>query len=131
MTSNKRNFYDSIWSKYMPVIRILLKKSAAAEQVLSMNRIDFERAGSSRKSGYKFTIDFTNSRPDTIFTDNELVQSFVAALQDDEIIQQHLSQNDYTFTFSSKYQLQIKNNRLRNQTALPALAEEAVPDLVQ
>src|SRR4249919_2532383 len=105
MTSNKRNFYDALWNKYLPVIRILLKKSAIEEQVFSMNRIDFERAGSSRKSGYKFTLNFTNSRPDTIFPENELVQAFVTALRDDEIIQQHLVKNNFTFTFTSKYQL--------------------------
>jgi len=126
MNNSKRYFYASIWNKYMPIIRILLKKSAAGEQILSMNRIDFERAGSSRKSGYKFTINFTKSKPDTIFTENELVQSFVAALHEDEIIQQHLLKNDYTFTFTTKYQLQIKNNTLGQEISLPQLAEEAV-----
>ena len=126
MTSNKRNFYDAIWNKYLPVIRILLKKSAIEEQAFSMNRIDFERAGSSRKSGYKFTINFTNSRPDTIFTGNELVQAFVTALRDDEIIQQHLVKNSYAFTFTSKYQLQIKNNTLAGEPALPELTEDAL-----
>ena len=126
MTSNKRNFYDALWNKYMPVIRILLKKSAMEEQVFSMNRIDFERAGSSRKSGYKFTINFMNSRPDTIFTENELVQAFVAALHDDEIIQQQLTKSNYAFTFTSKYQLQIRNLTLPEQPALVELTEEAL-----
>jgi hypothetical protein len=126
MTSNKRNFYDVIWNKYLPVIRILLKRSAIEEQVFSMNRIDFERAGSSRKSGYKFTISFTNSRPDTIFTENELVQAFVTALHDDEIIQQHLAKNNYAFTFTSKYQLQIKNITLAAEPALPELTEDTL-----
>jgi len=126
MTSNKRNFYDALWNKYVPVIRILLKKSAIEEQAFSMNRIDFERAGSSRKSGYKFTINFTNSRPDTIFTENELVQAFVTALRDDEIIQQHLVKNSYAFTFTSKYQLQIKNITVAEEPALPELTEDAL-----
>jgi hypothetical protein len=126
MTSNKRNFYDALWSKYLPVIRILLKKAAIEEQAFSMNRIDFERAGSSRKSGYKFSLNFTKSRPDTIFTENELVQAFVTALHDDEIIQQHLVKNNYAFTFTSKYQLQIKNITVAEEPALPELTEDAL-----
>ena len=126
MTTNKRNFYDVLWNKYLPVIRILLKKSAIEEQGFNMNRVDFERAGSSRKSGYKFAINFTNGRPDTIFTENELVQAFVAALHDDETIQQHFAKNNYAFTFTSKYKLQIKNITLAEEPALPALSEDTL-----
>ena len=37
--------YNHIWKKYLPIIKILLKKSVAEEQVLALNRVDFERAG--------------------------------------------------------------------------------------
>ena len=54
--------YTYIWNKYLPVIRILLKKSAAGAQLLSLNREDFEREGTGRKAGYKFTIAFTDGK---------------------------------------------------------------------
>ena len=120
----KTNRYDSVWQKYIPVVRILLKKSAAEQQALLINRVDFERAGISRKSGYKFEVGFTNGKPDTIFIENELVQSFIAAIQNDETIHQHLLLNSYTFTFSTNYQLQIKNTGLLKE-AIPVLADTA------
>jgi hypothetical protein len=110
MNSNKHYFYTSVWFKYVPVLRILIKKSATEEQVFQFNRSDFERAGYSRKSGYKFTVSFVNNKPDTIFAGNELIQTFVSVLQDDETIKQLLETNDYTFIFSSKFFLHIKNN---------------------
>lgn len=111
----------------MPAIRILLKRSAAEDQELGMNRIDFERAGGTRKSGYKFVLNLIGGKPDAFYSGNDLVQSFIAIIQDDELIQQHLLKNDYTFTFTSKYQLQIKNTSITEEaeTALPVLAEEA------
>ncbi len=125
--NNKHNFYFSVWNKYLPIIRILLKKSATAEQVLDLNRIDFERAGGTRKSGYRFIVNFVNGRPDALFSGNDLVQTFISVLQTDETISNHLSKNDYTFTFTSKFQLQIKNNGLIKQTEeSPALEEEEV-----
>jgi len=119
--------YTHIWLKYLPIIRILLKKSTAGDQNLDLNRIDFERAGIGRKAGYKFSASFVNGRPDLIFTENELVQSFIASLQEDEAIRQHLSQNNYTFSFGSNYQLRIKNDSLPKED-LPLLAEQAVDE---
>ncbi|MEP6682637.1 MAG: hypothetical protein ABJA35_05220 [Parafilimonas sp.] len=110
MNSNKHYFYTSVWFKYIPILRILIKKSATEEQVFSFNRVDFERAGYGRKSGYKFTVSFNNNRTDIIFAGNELIQTFVSVLQDDEVIRQLLISNNYTFVFTSKFILHIKNN---------------------
>lgn len=124
MNNNKHTFYIAVWNKYLSVIRILLKKSASAEQNLVMNRIDFERAGGSRKSGYKFVVNFVDGKPDALFSGNDLVQTFIAALLSDEVIHDHLLKYNYTFTFTSKYQLQIKNNNSLKQTESPVLADE-------
>ena len=127
MKNSKTHLYNVVWKKYVPVIRILLKKTTAEEQVFVINRIDFERAGIGRKAGYKFSASFVNGRPDLIFTENELVQSFIASLQEDEAIRQQLLQNNYTFSFGSNYQLRIKNDSLPKED-LPLLAEQAVDE---
>jgi hypothetical protein len=111
MKDNKHYYSVSVWWKYVPVIRILLKKSAALEQTLGMNRADFERAGYLRKSGYKFVVTLNKNRPDTIFAGNELVQTFISVLQEDPVIQDLLVNNDYTFTFTGKFRLSIKNHK--------------------
>jgi hypothetical protein len=128
MNSGKYNLYLTVWNKYLSVIRILLKKSAAQEQVLSLNRIDFERVSGIRKSGYKFSVNFVNGRPDALFSGNDLIQTFISVLQTDEIISSLISKNDYTFTFSSKYQLSIKNNSLGKQAELVASEEETLAE---
>lgn len=128
MNNNYKHIsYISVWNKYLSVIRILAKKSATQEQAFAMNRIDFERAGGTRKSGYKFMVNFINGKPDTLYSGNELVQTFIAALESDEVIHNLLSKNNYTFTFTSKYQLHIKNNSLFTQAELPAQGEEELP----
>ena len=121
MNNNKHTFFISIWNKYLSAIRILLKKSATQEQVLDFNRSDFERAGATNKSGYRFTINFINGRPDALFSGNDLVQTFISVLTSDEVINDHLLKNNYTFTFTSKYQLQIKNTLSKQTEELPTL----------
>jgi hypothetical protein len=124
MTSNKYNFYITLWNKYLSVIRILLKKSASEEQTLMFNRIDFERIAGIRKSGYKFTVNFIDGRPDALFSGNDLVQTFITVLQTDEFIGKCLSQNNYTFVFTTKYQLSIKKNGATKQAESALLSEE-------
>jgi len=125
MNTNKRGFYSTVWNKYLPVIRILLKKTSADEQLLGMNRTDFERAGATNKSGYRFTVNFVNGRPDSFFSANDLIQSFITCLQSDEIINEQLAKNNYTFSFTGKYELHIKNNGLTERAeASQVLTEE-------
>jgi hypothetical protein len=127
MNGSKYNFYITLWNKYLSVIRILLKKSASEEQVLMLNRIDFERIAGIRKSGYKFTVNFINGRPDALFSGNDLVQTFISVLQTDEFINKNcLSQNNYTFVFTTKYQLYIKNNGSTKQGESQVLSEETL-----
>lgn len=125
MNSGKYNLYLSVWNKYLSVIRILLKKSALEEQLLVLNRIDFERVAGIRKSGYKFTVNFIDGRPDALFSGNDLVQTFISVLQTDEVISALISKNNYSFSFTTKYQLSIKNNGLSKKAEL-ALEEEAL-----
>jgi len=111
MTNSKSHLYISVWNKYVPIIRILLKRSAIAEQVLDMNRIDFERAGGIRKAGYKFTVNFINGKPKTILSATDLEQSLTAVLQQDEKVQQQMLESDYTFTLTTKFQLLISKTQ--------------------
>ncbi len=124
--NNKVPSYVSVWNKYLPAIRIQVKKSAAGDQVLGMNHTDFEKAAGIRKSGYKFIINFTSDKPDTMFNNTDIVQAFINTLLGDEVIREHLIKNDYTFTFTGKYQLQIKNNSSSKQTEPPVTAEADV-----
>ena len=127
MYSNKYNLFLSAWNKYLSVIRILIKKSALEEQVLLINHIDLDRVTGIRKSGYKFTVNYVNGRPDALFSGNDLVQTFISVLQTDEIISDHLYKYNYTFTFTTKYQLYIKNNGSnRKAEELPLLVEEEI-----
>ena len=124
MNSNRHHFFISVWNKYLSAIRILIKKSATQEQVLSINRVDLERAGATSKSGYRFTVNFINGRPNALFSGNDLVQTFISVLTSDEVINDHLLKSNYTFIFTSKYLLQIKNISSKQAEELQVLTEQ-------
>lgn len=55
--------YVQLWRKYLPVIRLLLKKTATADQTLQLYKHEFEKTGAKNKLGYVFTLDVTNGKP--------------------------------------------------------------------
>ena len=98
------------WNKYLPVIKILLKRSVQGEQKLDMNSIDFQKAAGGRKVKYAFKIMLTNGRIQNTDNPSLLAKSLVDALQQDEITRAFIKQSDLFFAMNNSFQLQIKNN---------------------
>jgi hypothetical protein len=107
------------WKKYLPVIKILLKRSASTEQVISLDRIDFERVAKSHKPLCSFSIELTKGRISPLsppITAKELVD----LLMDDPVTKEIIRHNHYALSLSSKFQLVIKNLRPVEVAAEPA-----------
>lgn len=101
--------YNHIWKKYLPFINIHLKKSAAEDQVLTLNRVDFERAGTGRKAGYKFTIQLTNGRVSNVISGSPLAMNLATVLLEDENTKKIIKDKVYEISLSTKFQLTTKN----------------------
>ena len=121
--NNKQIAFTGVWNRYLPAIRILIKKAITQEQVITLNQSDIERAVGIKKSGYRFSINFIKDKPELMYSNNDIAQGFIAALAEDEIIKEHLRNNDYTFSFNSKYQLQIKINLTKKEVVRPDIQE--------
>jgi hypothetical protein len=93
----------------LPFINIHLKKSAAEDQVLTLNRVDFERAGTGRKAGYKFTIQLTNGRVSNVISGSPLAMNLAAVLLEDENTKKIIKDKVYEISLNTKFQLTTKN----------------------
>jgi len=101
--------YNHIWKKYLPIIKILLKKSNTEDQVLDLNRIDFERAGTGRKAGYKFSIEFTEGKVGNVISGSDLAVHLAQVILEDDAAKQILLENNYVVSLNTKFQLSIKH----------------------
>ncbi|MDP4283145.1 MAG: hypothetical protein Q8891_01885 [Bacteroidota bacterium] len=101
--------YSHIWKKYLPIVRILMKKSNTEEQVLALNRVDFERAGTGRKAGYKFIIEFTDGKVGNVISGSDLAMHLAQVILEDQGAKEILSDNNYEVSLNTKFQLTIKN----------------------
>lgn len=99
--------YTSTWNKYLPVIKILLKRSLNGEQVLGLDRTDFDKMGPARKTGFKFNIQINKGRVDNLAHPG-IAKELISLLQQETQIREMFRQNDYQITMNTKFQLGIK-----------------------
>jgi hypothetical protein len=97
------------WNKYLPVLKILLKRSVNSDQTLTMNASDFQRAAGGRKIKFSFSMTLHKGRLHTIDKPTPMAKEFAAILQQDPVTNQLIRQFDLEFSLSNSFQLLIKN----------------------
>jgi hypothetical protein len=101
--------YNHIWKKYLPIVKILMKKAITEDQVLDLNRVDFERAGTGRKAGYKFSIELTDGKVGNVISGSELALHLAQVIMEDDAAKQIMADNNFEISLNTKFQLSIKH----------------------
>jgi hypothetical protein len=115
--------YTQTWSKFLPVIRIVLKRAVAAPQMLELNRIDFDKAGGGKKVGFRFTVELTNAKLQNKVV-SPVAQDLLSVLQQDEATAAILANRSYALDLNPKCELSIRCTSVAETTA--DQVEEAV-----
>jgi hypothetical protein len=115
------SMYKHVWNKYLPVIRILMKRSASGPQKLALNRTDFEKVSRSRKAYPTFHIELENGKLTTA-TPPVPAKDLVASLLEDEISKNLLRQHNYKFSLKADLELSITD--LTPSTQEPSESEQ-------
>lgn len=100
--------YTHIWNKYLPVIRILLKRSATEAQSLAFNVSDFEKTGPQKKTGFNFTLEFKRGRLYNLAGLSGPAKELATALLQDTLTHALLQRGEYHLTMKPKFVLGIK-----------------------
>ena len=98
----------NVWNKYLPVIKILLKRSKQGEQQLAINQSDFQRAGLARKTGNKFSLLLKKGKVENVVIPSPIAAELASGLLHDETTKALLMQHDYRIALDTKYQLHIE-----------------------
>lgn len=101
--------HTNVWTKYLPVLRIVLKRALTAEQQFVLNAPDFNRAGYNRKAGYKFLIRIKEGRLSNVLVDMPVASTLATTLLSDEVVSNLLSENEFHISLNPKYELTIKH----------------------
>jgi hypothetical protein len=110
--------FSQTWNKYLPVLKILLKRSLNEEQTLMMDASDFQRAAGGRKIKFSYSVTLYKGRLQTMDKPSAVAKEFVTILQEDDTIRQFIRQYDIEFSLNNAFQLSIR-------TITPSAAEAA------
>jgi hypothetical protein len=120
--------FSQIWKKYLPVIALLIKRSATAVQTLTLNHTDFERAAGGRKIKFSFThLQLNKGRINTEVKHSPFAKEFSVVLQEDENIQRLLAAVSLEFSLNNQFLLTIRNTApLPEEVTQTTVTEEDV-----
>ena len=111
--------FTQTWKKYLPVIFILIKRSAQGEQTLKMNHTDFERASGGRKTKYSFSkLELIEARLlSSQAKHSPFAKEFAAILQEDPAVRKYILDQHLEFAMTNDFTLTIKNHLLVKEAA--------------
>jgi hypothetical protein len=114
--------FTQTWKKYLPVIKLFLKRSLKEEQSLSLNSSDFQKAAGGKKIKYNFSVTLVRGRIERADNTAPIARQLAEVLFQDEQSFAFLQKQVIEFNMKSGFQLGIKN-----VTPVPlAVAEEEV-----
>jgi len=104
--------YLQTWKKYLPVIRLHLKRSLTEDQSFKLNITDFESAGDRGKSGYTFNIAMENGKVTNNISGSAVARDLYEALKSDETIKPMLQDKSIKISVGKSFVLSIKTTHL-------------------
>src|ERR1700754_2352503 len=104
--------YLTTWKRYMPVIRLHLKRSLNEDQSFKLNITDFESAGDRGKSGYTFNINMENGRVTNNISGSAVARDLFELLKNDEVIMSILRDKNVKISVGKSFLLSIKTTHV-------------------
>lgn len=105
--------FSQTWKKYLPVIIILIKRSATSEQKISLNLTDFERAAGGRKIKFSFSgLQLNKGRVNNDVKNSPFAKEFAAVLQEDDVTKRLIADQYLEFSLNNQLEITIKNTGL-------------------
>ena len=124
--------FTQTWKKYLPVIILLLKKTNAEQQVLSMNHTDFERAAGGRKIKYCTSnnselnlLELNKGRINSLTKHAPLAKELATVLQEDNNASRLLLAGNYSFNMGNDFKLHINYKAEEITVEADPVSEEA------
>jgi hypothetical protein len=100
--------YILTWNKYLPVIKILLKRAIAEEQSLALNSTDFQKTAVVKKTGFSFSIKFSHGRATNLIGAPLPAKDLASVLMEDTTVKELFTKKDFHINMDAKFRLGIK-----------------------
>lgn len=105
---SEKNLYHSLWQKYLKVIEILMRNAVKGEQVLRLQKHEFEVSGNRKDSGYTFTLEIVNGLAVNNISGSAVARDLYDILKGSEKAKSMFKETNFKITLGKDYILKIR-----------------------
>lgn len=98
----------ALWTKYLPVIRILLKKSIVEEQQVTVGKLELQIIDNRKNANYSFNLEINKGKSENTIGSSAIGKDLFAILNQDAIVKSFMSENNITIKMTRSAQLTMK-----------------------
>jgi hypothetical protein len=99
----------ALWTKYLPVIRILLKKSVKEEQQVSLGKLELQSADSRKNANYTFSITIVNGKVENGIGGKPIGKDLFSILNNDLMVSDFMQDKTITISLGKNSLLTLKS----------------------
>lgn len=104
--------YNSLWSKYRPVVLQMMKASAAEAQQYKLSGHEFKAGGEKNKTGYSFMLEVFNGKALNSISTSTVAKDLLTVLQNSKTGVQLMSESIFEIKMDKHYILHIKRKEI-------------------
>lgn len=100
----------SLWTKYLPVIRILLKKSVNGDQQVALGEMELRSLDNRKNANYSFNLEILKGKMENRAGGTTIGRDLFTILNDDLQVRRFMVDKNVGFKMGSNFMLIIKSN---------------------
>jgi|ERR1700748_2457421 hypothetical protein len=106
----------ALWTKYLPIIRILLKKSVAEDQQLSLGKMELQSIDNRKNVNFSFSLNISNGKVENRIGVAPIGKDLFDVLNKDPIVTSFLSDKNVSFQMTRASIMTLKSSQAAEKT---------------
>jgi hypothetical protein len=102
--------YLTLWTKYLPVIRILLKRSINEEQQVSLGKMELQSVDNRKNANYSFNLAIAKGKVENNIGTAAISKDLFSVLSQDSVVSSFMNDKNITIQMTRTAQLTLKTN---------------------
>jgi hypothetical protein len=102
----------ALWTKYLPVIRILLKKSVTEAQQLSVGKMELQTLDNRKNANHSFNIEIVKGKIENGIGAAPIGKDLYSVLSQDSIVSKFMNDKNIVIQMTRASQLTLTSNQV-------------------
>jgi hypothetical protein len=114
----------ALWTKYLPIIRILLKKSVAEDQQLSLGKMELQSIDNRKNVNFSFSLNISNGKVENRIGVAPIGKDLFDVLNRDPIVISFMSDKNISFQMTRASIMTLKTSQAAEKSIAGTDVEE-------